>query len=404
MIIYPNRVLIFFILFFVFFPYVFPLKILTSDLTPWILILSIIYLIFNPGISKKIDFRHLFVYFLAFIFAFFGLFLSDGSLLEIQKIRALYPYLMIPFVLLAMGDIFESEKNIVFFRKIFFYLSLATFLIIFIQATVNQQLFAFLAGGVRTSIERGVTGLHKEPSIFAASLVFLYMISSLITIKWKIFIHIAILVSVFLLVKSVVGIIYLLIFILSGFFFRNPLIFLSFILLLILVSFFYTLDIAYSEGWRITRIIEIVQKDSNLTALLSNDASTHDRFSQIYFSIMGFFTNNGMPHFYLEWQNYLQEAVKGFGWVREEVVWLSKSERVFSGYGGALFELGFMGLVYIVLPIYLIFKNLDTPSKRWSHSIALTSMMFSAIPLSFPPYLLYLALIANFKKNINKLN
>jgi len=391
-----NHIWIFTVLFFTFLPYSFPSSYLSSDLMPWATLVALIFLLLRPS---AIIFLNMFSYpyLIILIIAFIGI-LFAPQVYDLEVMRAFFPYLSLFILISFYSYVFKTEKDLVFSKKIISLLVLFIFVVAFSQMLFDKHLFGSLVGGLRTSHERGVAGLFKEPSMFSATLIFIVLIADLIYSKRRsnLIFYLSIGV-VFLGIKSVVGYIYFLINIFFRILFKRPmLMFILFIIFVALSFFAFSYDIEYIPGWRISKILKIIN-ENHLVGLLSLDASTHDRFSQIYFSILGFYENYGLPHFYLEWQNYLTNTIDKYNWVRNEVVWLSKTDRIFSGYGSALFEMGYFGLLMIFYPFFILQKKLKT-KKALIHFFTLTLLMFSSIPLSFPLYALYLSIVINLKR------
>jgi O-antigen ligase len=127
------------------------------------------------------------------------------------------------------------------------------------------------------------------------------------------------------------------------------------------------------------------------------DGSLNDRVSAVYYSLKGFFLDNMRPHTYGEYSELLMREVpnSSYFW------YITINDRIKSYYGSILFELGFIGFLYIVVFSYFIYEF-----YKWRRKAAIVfvlffnAILFSAIPLSMPYIPLYLAsLYVNKKYN-----
>jgi hypothetical protein len=130
---------------------------------------------------------------------------------------------------------------------------------------------------------------------------------------------------------------------------------------------------------RVLRIVEGLLKDG-INGLSVNDYSVADRLKHIEVSFMLSIRDWLIPHGYGDfYANYNSFQSK---FLVDDRIYVTFNDRIMSGYGGALFEFGWFGLV----PIYLISKNLIS-SKGYARGfwfVTISLLLIQSVPLSNP--------------------
>ena len=153
------------------------------------------------------------------------------------------------------------------------------------------------------------------------------------------------------------------------------------------------------DGTRLQHVLSLLWDDP--TQLLMLDASVNDRFFHIFFSLKGLYDNYLLPNGFNAWLPYVSTQLIEY---KDFVIieWFSLSGRVMSGYGAALFELGIFFLAVPLLITFSLIKIYPTKiNKVVFFSLVINSVMFSAIPIAYPPFAFYLGYL-NYKASVSK--
>jgi hypothetical protein len=373
-----RKVISFIFLFFVFFPFISPVK-TNTDMQPYSLFFSLLLL---PLFQFKITKFQLIILAIPIIAVLLLMFSS----INYNTLRSLYNYFSIFFIYyvsykILKHQLFDIQKVI----KIFLYIWVA---IGFFQTLFKKDFLTFLISNSRTTETRGVTSLAPEPTFFALILIFFLLFIFHLNYKNKNIYYFLIVCSILFFAKSSMGLLYL--FFLFSYLFLTKLSF-KFLAISFFSVFVFSFFIQFFYDSRIYGLISLfVENPSNLLLL---DESVNDRFFQIFFSLKGFFSFFLLPHGFSNWSSYLvSEVPKYSGYVLVE--YSTEDGRIMSGYGSLLFELGFFGLL---MPFVLIKQNFILYKANFSSFffvvLIINLLMISAIPIGFSYFGFYLALV-----------
>lgn len=364
--------------FFVFFPFVSPIK-TSTDMQPYSVVCAILLL---PSFKFSISRSQILISFFPLI-AFLLLFVSDFSF---NSLRSLYNYISLFIIYYVSYKVLKSNvlnvKSIIkFFLSVWISIGI-------LQATIKKDLFTFLISESRTTENRGATSLAPEPTFFAIILIFFLVFIFQLNLKDKNKYYIAIIFSILLVAKSSMGLVYLLV---IFFYLLLTKLSLKLFFITLLSCLLLSLSISFFVDSRLYDLATIfIENPSNLIML---DASINDRFFQIFFSIKGFFEFYFLPHGFSYWGKYLAiEVPKYSDYVM--VDYFSSDGRIMSGLGSLLFELGLFGLL---LPILILKQNIILYRKNFIDLFFVLILIFllliSAIPIGFSYFGFYLAFI-----------
>jgi hypothetical protein len=376
--IFFKKILSFIFLFFVFFPFISPVK-TNTDMQPYSLVFAFLLLpLFKFRITKS--------QVIILIIPIVAILLLILSSLNFNTLRSLYNYISIFFIYYVTYKILNSEMfNIEKIIKFFLYIWIAIGLF---QTLFKKDFLTFLISDSRTTESRGVTSLAPEPTFFALILIFFLLFIYHLNYKNKFFYYFLIVSSILFFAKSSMGLLYLFFLFLYLFLTKLSFKFLAVSVSIVLVFSFF---VQFFYDSRIYGLISLfVENPSNLLLL---DESVNDRFFQIFFSLKGFLSFFLLPHGFSNWNNYLtSEVPKYSNYVMVE--YSSVDGRIMSGYGSLLFELGFFGLL---MPFVLIKQNFALyKTNLYSFFfilIIINLLMISAIPIGFSYFGFYLALL-----------
>jgi hypothetical protein len=115
--------------------------------------------------------------------------------------------------------------------------------------------------------------------------------------------------------------------------------------------------------------------------VLLMDGSVNDRIFHIYFSVLGSLQYHLLPHGYSAWLPYLHRMLPLY----QPYAWHVSDTRIMSGYGSALFELGFLGLLIPASITAALYRGFRKHGRLYLALIVfVNAIMWTSIPLSFP--------------------
>lgn len=364
-----RKIFEFLLYFFILCPFIFPIGYLGTDLQPYALFLSIIYLLifsFNLKLNNKV----LIVLGLYLIYS-----LLIGLVSETEKytiIKCFYSYFSLFIISFASYNLLLRTQGIKEnYIKIIIILWLIVGLIqLFSDYTISNNVIS----GSRTSSDRGVYGLASEPSFFGVQcFYFLFLVKSFSKEKDRIlFTLIIVLMSVFL-AQSFTGIMFILAFLIPYYFeiIKSKKINLRvhFLIFAVLIIGGYLFN-EYVLNKRLGILIQIIQHDS--TAALIEDESAFIRYHNIIEPLKMSIDNFFFP--------------RGF------------SERIGSLFGGILLELGFLGIPLMILIASSFSYFFSSTIIKYIAFTLFFIIFFSTIQLSNPMIAFIIALSAFYKK------
>ena len=249
----------------------------------------------------------------------FIIYIIDG--ISVQNFRGCFNHLSLFLVVTAVYIFIDKYYFPERYIKI---MILIWFIVSSIQFWVDRSFLTSIIGAANwTSSVRGVLGLASEPSFLGIScFYFLHLIKNFSS--KKIFYTILIIIMGIIYAQSTMGIIFILAF--SIVYIFNNLNSLKgifiFIILILFIMFGYYLLYKYANNIRLFQILDTLL-NQGITELYKEDASTQNRFNSIINSLNNAINNLLIP--------------QGYG------------SRIGSGYGGLLTELGWFGLIEIII-------------------------------------------------------
>lgn len=244
-----------------------------------------------------------------------------------------------------------------------------------IEKFYDRYFFESILSDVRTSMTRGVTGLAPEPTFYGIMCIF-FMVLVLENLKnrnERIFYLSNIIFQIFYLNQSSMTILFLAIYF-CIYILKNINLKLFFIAIILCVLIHNGISIFMKE----TRVYELYKNFSSIQQIFYKDASLNARAADIYYSLKGSLENKLIPNGFLKWKEYsLNESLKKNYFY---YFFPSSTGRIMSGFGSCIYELGFLGVGFILNYILVLYKKLTT-KEVW---VFLAIIMFSAIPLSNP--------------------
>lgn len=347
------------------------------DMQPW----PIIFALWLIAMDAKVALSRTLIYaIIPLIVGFFVATLASNGV-NFLAARAFYQFFSIFIFFAATNSIIKRRYEIRPLVKVF---NVIWILAGFVELRFPMALAIF--GKIRTSTGRGVTSFAPEPSFFVAYLIFssaLLLVLDGYSFKKSKWVHLINVMAVIVLAKSAIGMAYLMVLVSCYFGYllmrRRPkklgLYFLfSAISLAMLAPIFLKLTEANTRALQL--ILKLASKGPLI--LVKIDASINERVAHIILSIhaaiQNFFIPLGFDTF-SEIRLEIQNFYNGFFWQA------TGTDKIMSWFGEWIYTLGIFGILGLLL-IYINFPQLPREGK-WT-LLAVSIILFSAIPVSFP--------------------
>lgn len=358
--------------FFCFFPFFqIPGIYIGTDVQPYALLVAIFGLVIFWIKQAKwiVNKENMFFYFLIFIATvFFVISCLRGQQL-FAILRSFLSYITVAIVSIATFHMLQkksigiNEKWIKSFVNLWLLVGL-------IQKVWNRDFMNFFVSNARTTTNRGVIGFASEPSFYGYMCIFFLLF--VMGFKKQRVIYIAnVLFQLFVLAQSSVALVYL-----------------GVIIFFIAIYLLRKLNIKYFLGGGAIAVIvlTVIREWANM--------NQNTRMGNL---LNGIFTNGINQVFYLVEHDesikvrvkYIQICIEGFVENCGIPYGYSADARLESGYGAALYELGIVGVLMILIIWRIVYKGYPT---KYAVVIAnsITVIMFSAIQLSLPTFAFFI--------------
>lgn len=359
--------------FFVLCPFISPIR-MPMDIQPWAIVVSIVIILKHKKIVVNRTIIYiLFTMFIATFFLIVSLFENENEAFMI--FRKYMNYISLGVVVIAGYNIFLQSKEInePWIKSIILLWLVAGLLELIFPASAK-----IIMPGSRTSSGRGVVGLAMEPSFYGYMCFFFMLLSTKFKTRKRLYMILCI-VQILLLAKSAVSIIYLAIYAISC---TLKVLFswwkhskselkralMSGVLGIIVLSL---AGKNFIEKFSNTRMINVFGKLFNsigsvngMSELYKIDYSVAERLDSIVSSFRIFMNSNGIP--------------LGFGY---QGIGMSGGNRFLSAYGAVICELGWLGVILIVLLFVILVSGYGL-----NVAISISVTMFSAVQLSSPTF------------------
>lgn len=324
---------------------------------------------------------------------FYALFIYLFSMNVMAGLRSLYSYISLFVVTLA------SYYSISFFK--FKYLKGAVYTWFFfgtIQQFIMRNFGQIILPRLSTSFDRGVTGLSVEPSSYGIMVMFFLLLNDLFyehnKSDKKDFLIVRILCIIQLLYARS-ALTFLLFFIYIAFTFIIKINFKKIITLLISSSIFlivYELrdSIIISHSSRLSVLWYKLQ--GGIMNLILHDGSIADRLLHILIPLKSLFLSYGMGYGLGNWEEYSYQIIaKDNSLIRLLSQVNFTSGRIMSGWGSILFELGIVGILFLLVYLFIIHK-LKKNKTYLINTLTLGILMAMSVSLAHPCFSLILAI------------
>ncbi|WP_143269383.1 hypothetical protein [Mangrovitalea sediminis] len=378
-----NKTVAILFVYFSFFPWV-GFGILNMDIQPYYIIFGIMFLFLNInfGIPK-------WLYVLAIPGVLSIIVAVAYGKFDFITARAVASYLS---VFVAAASFFICKKKY-FGESLKTHLYLINCVWIFagvLQMALGPYVLDFLVH-VRTTQGRGVTGLAPEPTYYGLFLIFISILIAkeygyrVLRLKPLFFIVINIFFVV-LVAKSSMSIMLIvamaILYAVSNFFKIKKnvsMLVISVLVLGVLSPFLQNL-----RDSRVGKIEKLFLKGP--ITLIHADASANQRLRNVVYPFYGAAEDGFIPHGYHRFSDTTKKLDQKF----DNFFWWGEAEnKIMSGLGAAIYELGFIGFFYF-LAIFSSTRKIKPFRLAFFEASTLIMLMTTAIPLSFPlfPFIL----------------
>lgn len=374
---YKEVIFLFFgwlFLVFCFFPYVSVLG-LSTTAQPNALLFSIFPIVFIR--SNELP-KELYLFGVVFCFATLLLLFSDLSFLSF---RDWANYLSLVFISLSTYKFLRYINGLPYK---FFYAVVCIWLFVgIVQTFIYPSFLSFLVHQMRGAFldGRGVTGLSSEPTYYGLMLGLFFVIYLINNYYERSkFLGFLILFQMFLLSRSTTVItLFLLalgVFIVSHRI--NLKLILSVAVLSIIIPVFMALTINWYKELRIYKVSQIIL--DNPERILAADFSVSERVNHVVFPIVGMVENRFLPSGFGTFGKYLTEKKdSGQYEVFFSHTFFRPSNRILSGHGKVLFEMGGIGLL-VSIGLFSAFKfGFSSPPFLFGFTLYFL-LLFAALP------------------------
>jgi hypothetical protein len=371
-----NRLALYLLSFFISFPY-FTMFTKVVDTSLYALFISsVCFLIFIRVKVSRI------IFLLLFLFFFSGLVGLIDTNFNFFFLRTAFGYFSV-FVI-AFSIYVLLKKSCADLTRFFFCITIIWFLVGLVQSFIYDNFLNFLVVRTNTTIDRGITSLAPEPTYYATIAFFLFLINYINYYKLKIN-FVILIFTVFVLAQSstiamvvfVSGVIYLI----SNFKFlsiKNHIV-LLFIAFSTFSSYFFIK--AFLENSRIYFLISRIIEGPKL--FLTIDGSVNARFWHLFAPYISSYENSFIPQGYSGFTNSLTETLDRYPEYSHPYTYSYIGEKIQSGTGQLVYNLGLIGLIYFCILFYLTYQVLGVRKALFVSSTVFL-IMSTAVPISIP--------------------
>jgi hypothetical protein len=256
-----------------------------------------------------------------------------------------------------------------------------------IQWLIDPRTFEFLVN-TRTTGDRGVTSLAPEPSFYGLTIIHMWLTLLLIQPQTALKGHIVLLCifQILILAQSTLAILVLFA-LLSIFALRNV----RWIVACVVwfLAFFLMFDGGGGINSRVFYLINIAL--SNPSEILYLDASISERFYHVFLPLKHAISSGLMPHGFDAFAEVIDQGQNQYA----SFWWGAVQNKIMSGVGGAVFELGWFSLIYFfVFYRYLSRYEIISSFHKLVIGIGIFFVLLSSVTFSAPFFGLMIGIMA----------
>jgi hypothetical protein len=337
------------------------------------------------------------------------LFFVNLKEIDLLVYRSIVGYLSVFLISLGTYFLFKSNFEYDFTLRFITYVLYLWIAVGILQVLVDPHLFTFFINRSTSSEARGVTSLAVEPAYFGTHILFIYLLiwylHKLKGSKTPKIIFLLVTASIIILSQSMTSILVMLMvfFFLFQSSWRASDIF-KFISTLV-VFFSLGTYLLSSFGENGLRSVYLAQQIlSSPEKILLVDGSVNVRVMHPVIAIYSSYSNYFIPFGYSSFLYAFTEFSTEFpGLIHPYTVYLT-GNRIFSGFGQAIFELGIFSLCYPLCVYLFLRKALFTRISSLMLTLAMFIILITPITFNYPVFGFFIGLIASSASYIKKNN
>ncbi len=395
------------------FPYISIIK-TPFDTQPYALLFSFVLLLFLIVIKRDLKIPKMLIpFFFIICYALIvALMFSDFN----NALRPMIGYISVFVIALASFYTFDYIKGTYFIFSVMMW-----FVFGVIQLLFDKNFGSFFLSRLSTSEGRGVTSLAVEPSMYAFTCIFFLMLNDIFYAKQEYSkkayqLLFALILIQILFAKSAVGMIALVVYFFAKFVssgtIQRALKSLIGLLSVILIILFVFSTVPRLQQSRMGTLLQAIEY--NPMSVIYTDESVADRLGHVLVSHLSLFYNHGIGYGLGTWNENANTVISNSNQFVKNVTMVAFSlDRIMSGWGSVIFELGIMGVVFMVAFIVIMIKGKRKVNYKLkiiyiSSLITIYFVMLMAVPISYPLFGYLIGVFVNLQyekkyyKNIKK--
>jgi len=335
------------------------------DTQPYAIGYSLVLIFFLAVLSRdfgipKLLFPYLFIFGYSLIYVLLAQSFSMG-------LRSIVGYASVLSIALASYTTFKFVKG-----RQFIFIVVVWFLFGIVQQVVSKDFGSFMLSRLSTSESRGITSLAAEPSYYAITCLFFFVLNDVFYTRKqyskKTYIILFILLTIQMIFsRAGVGMMLFLVYLLAKLVAQQNTVrmvkqFVAIAILVVLIFvLFNTVDNLHTS--RLGVLIDYAI--NNPKYLLYSDGSIADRLVHIILSHLSLFYSNGLGLGLGNWDQYSWVLANWSGGFPLELanVNMTAHGRIMSGWGTVIFELGIVGVFFFLSFAYIMYRGFKSSDK-----------------------------------------
>lgn len=361
------------------------------DTQPYAIILATLIIVLFYLYKKDLGIPKMLLPFMLILAYSITLFLLAESIS--MGLRSIVGYASVPLIAWASFATFKYIKG-----KYFILVVVTWLLFGIVQLLIAKDFGSFILPRLSTSDTRGITSLATEPSFYAITCLFFFVLNDLFysrkeySKKTYLFVF-ALLCIQMLLSRAGVGIALFFVYLIAKMVSQGDIKrILKQTVVLISLSVVFFLLFTNIETLKFSRLGSLLTTAlENPTTLLYTDGSISDRLVHIILSHLSLFYSYGLGLGLGNWSEYSWSIAHWIGGFPLELAKVNITEkgRIMSGWGTTIFELGFIGIFFLGAFVYIMYRGYRSGNKTLkrlylSSFIIIYFIMLNAVPISYP--------------------
>lgn len=251
-----------------------------------------------------------------------------------------------------------------------------------VQLFAWRPFMTFLVTASRMPDTRGVASLSNEPSLYATTMLF-YILIYFIRGRERSLPVLICLIQIVLFAQSALGILFVIM--MFGLYallrLSAPMAIMTVLALSAALFALVIYGADFLAGTRIGSLLLLLKE--NPWRIIQLDESVSQRVASIFYSLKGTIDNYLLPRGFNDWKDYSFAQDTAFKGTFSSG---SRIDRIMSGYGTALFEMGWVGLTVPILVTLAITKSIWSYSRSRAVAFGLVThlLLLTPVPLAFP--------------------